>query len=326
MSLQRFHKAQAGAAGYEQALKELKAGKKTSHWIWYVFPQLKVLGYSPNAKFFGIEDLNETCAYLQDPLLFDRYLSMTSLVATQLKKHSLYELMGGNTDAQKLLSSITLFAAAAAHLDSKEKQFGALKEHCRTIFSLAALQGYTPCEQTTQWLKPISIDSKKRTNDTKTSAANTQLTFFKTEAAPRRSSAIIKLNEESITERQSNQPLKQRKARSILATELDAYIALRNNEGSFHYNFLGIMAFIYYIQDTLSGTKYFSSKSREIKINAALKVKQAIESSAANEFTKEELSALNEGRLGALMTHHGGLDSVLLLQHGEESHRPLVQP
>ena len=66
--LSRFHTAQASSFdGYETALREIRRGKKTSHWMWYIFPQLKGLGRSSTAEFYGIDGLEEAKAYAADP-------------------------------------------------------------------------------------------------------------------------------------------------------------------------------------------------------------------------------------------------------------------
>ena len=73
MSLARFQEAQADPhAGYDTALTEIRRGRKTSHWIWYIFPQLAGLGRSAMAEKYAIRDLAEACAYRRDPLLCAR--------------------------------------------------------------------------------------------------------------------------------------------------------------------------------------------------------------------------------------------------------------
>lgn len=87
MSLQRFLTAQnSKEAGFSAALDELRSGQKTGHWIWYIFPQLAVLGRSSTAQFYGLVDLEEACAYLRDPLLRDRLLTAANAVQTQLAR------------------------------------------------------------------------------------------------------------------------------------------------------------------------------------------------------------------------------------------------
>ena len=109
MSLERFVDAQEKT--YKAALSELKAGRKTGHWIWWIFPQLKSLGASRNSIFYGIEDDAEAKAYLQHPILGQRYCDCVKEVYMQLYKHGKtpLELMGNDTDVMKLRSSLELF-------------------------------------------------------------------------------------------------------------------------------------------------------------------------------------------------------------------------
>ncbi|KTD64909.1 hypothetical protein Lsan_0902 [Legionella santicrucis] len=152
--IQRFIEAQQGKdfyPSYQSAYGEIKAGKKQSHWIWYIFPQLVTLGYSSTAKYFGIADLNEACKFIQNKELFKNYYEMTHLVLQQLAKTPITILMGGALDAQKLTSSLTLFRETAAFLLSqgtKTQDFKKLIECCDQIFIKISNQGYFPCEQT----------------------------------------------------------------------------------------------------------------------------------------------------------------------------------
>lgn len=109
--LNRFLVAQE--QGYAAALSELISGKKTSHWIWYIFPQLKDLGRSPTAKHFGLNGLVEARDYIAHPLLGPRYLECCK--ALQLHRDvSVEAIMGSCVDKQKLRSSLTLMTAAGA--------------------------------------------------------------------------------------------------------------------------------------------------------------------------------------------------------------------
>ena len=110
--LERFHEAQASpSAGYDTALAEIRRGRKTSHWIWYIFPQIEGLGRSSTARDYAIRDLAEACDYLRDPLLRARYEEIADAVSDQLAcGRALEDLTGGRTDALKLVSSLTLFA------------------------------------------------------------------------------------------------------------------------------------------------------------------------------------------------------------------------
>jgi uncharacterized protein (DUF1810 family) len=150
MSLSRFHDAQASpAAGYDTALAEIRRGRKTSHWIWYIFPQIQGLGRSSTARAYAIRDLAEACEYLRDPLLRARYEEIAGAVSEQLASgRALEELMGGNTDALKLVSSLTLFRAAAQSLADEDPAFDSLAQCCHSILEQTAVQGYLPCAQT----------------------------------------------------------------------------------------------------------------------------------------------------------------------------------
>ena len=106
--LSRFLKAQE--RDYDTALKEIKAGHKSSHWIWYIFPQLGELGFSPTAKFYGITDLDEARAYLEDNLLRSRLLEISQALL-DLPSHDIDAIMG-YPDNLKLCSSMTLFQLA----------------------------------------------------------------------------------------------------------------------------------------------------------------------------------------------------------------------
>ena len=106
MNLERFEKAQE--LSYDAALSEIKAGRKSSHWVWYIFPQIKGLGHSYNAQYYAIADLDEARAYVEHPILNMRLREITS----ELLKHKDVEveyLMGSRIDAMKLRSSMTLF-------------------------------------------------------------------------------------------------------------------------------------------------------------------------------------------------------------------------
>ncbi len=114
--LDRFHAAQGAGQPpvLERALAELRAGRKSSHWIWFVLPQLASLGRSPLARRYGIADLAEARAYLADPLLRQRLEAVIVVIAAQLSQpgQSLEQLMGSGIDAVKTVSSLTLFEAA----------------------------------------------------------------------------------------------------------------------------------------------------------------------------------------------------------------------
>jgi uncharacterized protein (DUF1810 family) len=106
--LARFISAQSHA--YEYALSELRRGRKRSHWMWFVFPQLAGLGHSSIAQHYGITSLAEARAYLAHPLLGPRLREVSSVVASLPAGP---DAIFGSVDAMKLRSSMTLFVRAA---------------------------------------------------------------------------------------------------------------------------------------------------------------------------------------------------------------------
>lgn len=110
MDIERFVEAQDSEyCGYAQALSEMQSGEKDSHWIWYIFPQLRELGHSRNADYYGIEDLDEAREYLSHPILGARLREITEAVLSHADDRVAIELMGSEIDALKLRSSMTLF-------------------------------------------------------------------------------------------------------------------------------------------------------------------------------------------------------------------------
>ncbi len=107
-SLSRFVEAQAPV--YATALAEIRRGAKRSHWMWFIFPQMKGLGRSETARFFGIEDLDEAIAYLAHPILGARYIECVEALQDLPISDAVAVL--GPVDAIKLRSSLTLFEAA----------------------------------------------------------------------------------------------------------------------------------------------------------------------------------------------------------------------
>jgi uncharacterized protein (DUF1810 family) len=122
--LQRFVTAQAPV--FETALGELKAGRKRSHWMWFIFPQLRGLGRSSTAEFYGLASLEEARAYLAHRLLGARLSGCVETVLA-IEGRSLHAIFGAPDD-MKFQSSMTLFARAAA---SRESPFWrALDRYC----------------------------------------------------------------------------------------------------------------------------------------------------------------------------------------------------
>lgn len=105
--LQRFIDVQKRS--YDIALAEIKAGKKLSHWIWYIFPQLRGLGYSHNSNYYGIENKFEAFDYLSHPVLGSRLREITMALLTHAHKKSVIDIFG-SIDAIKVKSSMTLFS------------------------------------------------------------------------------------------------------------------------------------------------------------------------------------------------------------------------
>lgn len=104
-SLERFVDAQERM--YDIALAEVKSGKKLSHWIWYIFPQLKGLGESNNSRYYGIDDIDEAKAYLNHPILGTRLREITSVFLDSVGKN--VQDVFGYLDAMKVRSCMTLF-------------------------------------------------------------------------------------------------------------------------------------------------------------------------------------------------------------------------
>src|SRR5690606_37919979 len=109
-ALSRFLEAQDPV--YEIALAELRAGRKRSHWMWFIFPQLRSLGRSSTAQFYGIADRAEAQAYLAHPRLGARLVECTHAVLVH--KHSSADAIFGYPDVLKFRSSLTLFGAVAS--------------------------------------------------------------------------------------------------------------------------------------------------------------------------------------------------------------------
>lgn len=104
-NISRFKDAQERI--YPIALRELQEGQKRSHWMWYVFPQLKGLGHSYNSKFYGISGPKEASEYLEDPILGQRLREISNVILN-LATDDAVTVFGG-IDSRKLKSSMTLF-------------------------------------------------------------------------------------------------------------------------------------------------------------------------------------------------------------------------
>jgi len=144
--LQRFKHAQDD--DYGAALAELQQGQKRTHWIWYVFPQLRGLGSSPAAVRYGLEGAAEAEAYLRDRLLRDRLVEAAEAVHHHVcdRGAQIDAVMGSHIDALKLVSSLTLFEQLAARVD--EPGVERLRAVAAEILDAAAAQGYHRCRYT----------------------------------------------------------------------------------------------------------------------------------------------------------------------------------
>ena len=123
---------------YEDALREMRCGKKQSHWMWYIFPQLRSLGRSNIAIYYGIADLDEAKAYITEPYLRENLISITkALLALNESNPS---LIMGYPDDLKLRSCMTLFEIAAPNVSEfgkvLDKFYGGSRDH-NTIKLLA---------------------------------------------------------------------------------------------------------------------------------------------------------------------------------------------
>ena len=110
--LQRFHKAQI--FDYPMALGEIKNGRKESHWMWYIFPQLKELGYSSTAKYYGLTK-DEAKSYINDEILKSRLIEISQTLL-ELTSNNATEIFGYPDDL-KLKSCMTLFSEIAPEIE-----------------------------------------------------------------------------------------------------------------------------------------------------------------------------------------------------------------
>ena len=139
LDLDRFVAAQDSAGTYLRAVTELRDGRKRSHWMWFVFPQLAGLGQSAMSQRYAIASLDQARAYVQHPVLGPRLVECARIVAA-IDGRSAEQIFGG-IDAQKLQSSMTLFACAspdeAVFADVLDQYFDGVRD-AATIRLLAA--------------------------------------------------------------------------------------------------------------------------------------------------------------------------------------------
>jgi uncharacterized protein (DUF1810 family) len=156
-NLERFRLAQGEAnSGFETALAEIRAGRKRSHWIWYIFPQLAGLGSSALSEMYAIDGPEEAAEYLKDPVLSQRLLTITTAVAERLSNGvPVAVLMGSRIDATKLMSSLTLFGYVASELQKSQphETYVALAGAAEAVLKAGESEGYERCRFTLERLK-----------------------------------------------------------------------------------------------------------------------------------------------------------------------------
>lgn len=127
-NLQRFVEAQRGT--YEQARAELRRGRKTGHWMWFIFPQIAGLGFSATSRWYAIQSLDEARAYLAHPVLGPRLREIFGIV-NGIEGKTAHEIFGSPDDL-KLRSSMTLFARASEEneelVEVLRKYFGGVED------------------------------------------------------------------------------------------------------------------------------------------------------------------------------------------------------
>lgn len=137
-NLYRFIDAQEDV--YHKVIQELRNGKKQSHWMWFIFPQIAGLGYSSTAKYYAIQNVDEARAYLAHPTVGARLLECTEIVVAHKDLSAL--TIFGDIDEMKLRSSMTLFAHIAGpesvYQQALDKYFDGAQDH-RTLDILAKL-------------------------------------------------------------------------------------------------------------------------------------------------------------------------------------------
>jgi uncharacterized protein (DUF1810 family) len=143
IDVSRFVDAQR--ADFDRALAEIAGGRKRSHWIWYVFPQIVGLGSSPMAVRYGIGSAAEARAFLDHPVLGPNYRRIVAAVGAQVRAGVGLDRLLGWPDDAKLVSSLTLFAGVADPDDPLRPAVGEIFE----------LDGRSPCPATLAFLDAV---------------------------------------------------------------------------------------------------------------------------------------------------------------------------
>ena len=149
----------------------MQQGHKRSHWIWYIFPNLKGLGHSPTSVKYGIPSIAMATSYLEHPQLRKNLLEITDVVHNQIvvNKVQVDELMGSDVDAQKLVSSLTLFSPVAKRLKERkpdlEKPLGEfVKQAEETLNEIQRTSNMPRCAFTLQALKKYFLQENSKTD------------------------------------------------------------------------------------------------------------------------------------------------------------------
>jgi uncharacterized protein (DUF1810 family) len=155
--LDRLKSAQDQHGSFDAAMAELRAGRKTTHWIWWVFPQVAGLGSSATSVRYALAGREETSAYLADEVLRVRLVEAVTAVHEQLlgpSKRRIDWLMGSEIDALKLVSSMTLFAEVARDPSVRDlTDVETLRKMAEEILGAARGAGYPACERTLAMLR-----------------------------------------------------------------------------------------------------------------------------------------------------------------------------
>ena len=139
---------------FDRALAEISTGRKRTHWMWYVFPQIAGLGRSPTAQHYAIDSLDEAVAFLTHPVLGTDYIRMVDEVWHQVVQQGVtVRGLFGSPDDAKLVSSLTLFAGIARRLDDHESTLATFESRVADILDAAAAEGLDPCAATSAFLR-----------------------------------------------------------------------------------------------------------------------------------------------------------------------------
>jgi len=143
-------------AAFHQACSELRRGRKRSHWMWFIFPQVAGLGTSPAAVRYAIRNRTEAEAFLADPELGVGYRQLVDIVWTQVVAHRVpVGQLFGAPDDRKLVSSLTLFAGVAADLDDEQRGTRFI-EQANEILDHAEAEHVPRCVATQRFVRPDS--------------------------------------------------------------------------------------------------------------------------------------------------------------------------